>query len=106
MDDLFGIFIWLFILYVVGWCVSLFVLLSGSTTTRLQLAIAHAYAIFLLLISMQIIGHDLSNILFTFCLFDFLAIVVFLLLYVRGMQKQNNTPLAKDIHRFINTDEN
>lgn len=106
MDDLFGVFIWLFILYVVGWFVSFFVFLIGSPLARLHIAIAHAYAILLLLISAQIIGPDLEEMLFTFCFFDFLAIVFFLLLYVRGVQKQNDTLLAKDIHRFINTDEN
>jgi hypothetical protein len=106
MDDLFGILVFLFILYAVGWFVSLFVLLIGSTTARFQIATAHAYAILLLLIAAQITRNEFGAIFYILCIFDFLAIVLFLFLYVRGVKKKTNDSVVKEIHRFINTKEN
>ena len=101
MSDLFGVLILLFILYVVGWFVSFLVLLIGRPKAKLKIAVAHAYAILLLLLSAQLTNEGLALMFYLLCIFNFLAIVVFLFLYVWGIKK-NQEPLINRIYRFIN----
>lgn len=100
-----GILIILFIGYCIGWLVSLIVFLAGSAKSWFHLAIAHAYAILLLLLTAEIIKSDIAEVLHVLCLLDFLAIVVFLELYVRAEQKRVELPLTQTKHIFINSDE-
>jgi hypothetical protein len=103
MVESFEILIFLFIGYMIGWFVSLFVLMIGSIKSKLTIAIAHAYAILLLLFIAQFLTKDFVNLFYTFCVFDFLAIVLFLFLYVRGMNNKTNVTEGNEIQRFINS---
>jgi hypothetical protein len=69
------------------------------------MSIAYAYAILLLLLTAEVVKSDIAEVFYVLSLLDFLAIVVFLALYVRAEQKRVELPLIQTKHRFINSDE-
>jgi hypothetical protein len=77
----------------------------GSGKTKLYFAIAHAYAILLLLFFAQIINHDFEILFYVLSFFDLLALILFLFLHMHSKRKENTKTATSNLHQFINSNE-
>jgi len=87
MVDLYGTLLILLLMYGFGWFLTVFVVLVGSCKSRLVFAIAHGYAVLLLLFFLQFVPLDLQEFFFVCMSWDVAAIALLLFYHFKYISK-------------------